>query len=324
MGAIFMHNPNLRLLDEAERLAVDAQPQLITQASSGIPSWLSTWIDPQKIDILFAPMRAAMIAPETKKGDWTTDTAMFMTVEPDGEVSSYDDYSNNGASNANVNFPQRQSYHYQTFTQYGEKEQAKAGLAKLDWANLMDTSSILILNKFQNLSYFFGISGLANYGLLNDPNLTVPISATYSWLTNSSATGATVYQDFVRLFQLLVANTNGLVDHLTPMVLAMSPSQESALTYTNTFNVNVTDQLTKNFPNLKVISAPEYALASGQQLMQLIVMEMDGVPTVEVAYTEKLRAHAIIPGHSSWSQKKSQGTWGAIWKRPIFAAQMYG
>ena len=76
-------------------------------------------------------MKAAEIFGEVKKGDWTTETAMFMLVEPTGEVSSYGDYNNNGVSGANVNFPQRQSYHYQVFTRWGEREVARAGEPRL-------------------------------------------------------------------------------------------------------------------------------------------------------------------------------------------------
>jgi hypothetical protein len=95
-------------------MAQDAQPALITTSNSGIPAFLSTYIDPKLIEILVAPMKAAeIVGEEIKKGDWTTETAMFPVVESTGETSSYGDYSNNGVAGANTNFPQRQSYHYQ-------------------------------------------------------------------------------------------------------------------------------------------------------------------------------------------------------------------
>ena len=49
-------------------------------------------------------------------------------------------------------------------------------MARIDWANRQRIASVLTLNKFQNKSYFFGIEGLANYGLLNDPSLSAPIA----------------------------------------------------------------------------------------------------------------------------------------------------
>ena len=68
---------------------------------------------------------------------------------------------------------------------------------------------------------------------------------------------------------------------------------------------------------------PEYSTAAGE-VVQLIVDEVEGQKTVTGAYNEKLRQHAIIRDLSSFKQKKSQGTWGAIVKRPNFIAQMLG
>ena len=97
-----------------------------------------------------------------------------------------------------------------------------------------------------------------------------------------------------------------------------------ALNKTNQFNVNVTDQLKKNFPNLEVITAPEYGLVDGDELVQLIVKQIDGQMTGTCAFTEKLRAHPIIVGTSNWKQKKSQGSFGAVIFRPFAIASMTG
>jgi hypothetical protein len=304
-------------------IAQDSQPGLVTVSNSGIPAFLSTFIDPKLIEILVAPMKAAQIVgEEIKKGDWTTQTAMFPVVESTGETSSYGDYSENGRAGANTNFPQRQSYHYQVMTEWGELELERAALARIDWANRVNIASVLTLNKFQNKSYFFGVSGLQNYGLLNDPQLSAPIAPAGSW-ANPAYTGLQVYADIQALFSLLQTQANGLVELDTAMTLAMSPVSQVALTKTTEFNVNVMDLLKKNYPNLKVETAPEYATASGN-LVQLYADEIQGQRTAAVAFTEKLRAHPIIVAASSFKQKKSQGTWGSIIFRPFLIAQMLG
>ena len=311
-------------------LAMDAQPVLVTVSNSGIPAFLSTYIDPKVIDILVAPMRAAeIVGDEVKKGDWTTDTAMFPVVESTGETSSYGDHNNNGVAGANVDFPQRQAYHYQVVTQWGERELERFGLARIDWANRLNIASVLTLNKYQNKTYFFGVAGLQNYGLLNDPNLIAAIAPTVEAISGNPTTWALkdalgVYADVQALFtQLQLQSGNGLVDLDTPMTLAMSPVSEVNLTKVTQYNVNVADMIKKNFPNLVVKSAPEYATASGN-LVQLIATEIEGQRTVDVAFTEKLRAHPIVIEMSAFKQKKSQGTFGAIVYRPIFIAQMLG
>ncbi len=309
------------------RLAFDAQPQLVTVSNSGIPAFLSTYIDPKLIEILVAPMKAAEVAgEEIQKGDWTTETAMFPVVESTGETSSYGDYSENGQAGANTNFPQRQSYHYQVMTQWGERELEKAALARIDWSNRVNIASVLTLNKFQNKSYFFGVQGLHNYGMLNDPSLLDSISPTVKAAGGTgwaNATALEVLADIQALYTQLQTQANGLVELDTKMTMAMSPVSEVALTKTTEFNVNVADLIKKNFPGLTVKTAPEYATAAGE-FVQLIADEVEGQRTMAVAFTEKLRAHPIVIGSSSFKQKKSQGTWGAIIYRPIFITSMLG
>lgn len=308
-------------------IAHDAQPSLITVSNAGIPAFLSTFIDPKLIEILVSPMKAAeVVGSEVKKGDWTSETAMFSAIESTGETSSYGDYSENGVAGINSNFPQRQSYHYQVMTQWGEKELERAGLAKIDFANRLNIASILTLNKFQNKTYFFGVAGLQNYGLLNDPNLSAAIVPTTKTATETSwanATAVEINADIQKLYKQLQTQAGGLIELDTPMTLAMSPISEVYLTNTTIYNVNVSDILKKNFPNLKIVTAPEYSTASGE-LVQLMVDTYEGQRTADCAFTEKMRAHPIVVQSSSFKQKKSQGTWGTIIYRPLFIAQMLG
>jgi hypothetical protein len=305
-----------------DSVAFDAQPELITVSNAGIPAFLSNFLDPKLIEVVVSPMRAAEIGGETKKGDWVTTVTTFVMIESTGEVAAYGDYNNGGNADANSNFPQRQSFHYQTFTQWGEKELAYAGLAGIDLASRKNIASVLVLNKFQNQSYFFGIAGLQNYGLLNDPALSAPIVPAIAggW---AASTAEQIFADIIRLFQQVLSQTGGTVDQDTRMTMALSPSNSVNLNKTNQFNVNVFDQIRKNFPGITVKTAPEYSTTSGE-LVQLIVDEYEGQETVTCAFTEKLRAHAMVVGSSSFSQKKSQGTWGAIYFRPAFVAQMLG
>lgn len=309
-------------------LAMDAAGPLVTVSNSGIPNFLLTFIDPELVRVLTTPMQGAVILGESKKGDWTTMNTVFPVVESTGEVSSYGDFNNNGRANANANFPQRQSFHYQTMTEWGERELEMAGQAKINWASELNIASALVLNKFQDNSYFFGVAGLQNYGLLNDPNLSAPITpgatGTGSGTTWATKEGQAIYDDISqRLFAQLVSQTRGLVTRRDKMKLCMSPEIEVNLTKTNQYNVNVADLLAKNFPNLTVVTAVQYATGSGQ-LVQLIADSIEGQNVGTAAFTEKMRAHKIVVETSSFKQKKSQGTWGAVIKVPMAIAGMIG
>ena len=155
------------------RIAMDALPgPMITDPNSALPALLTTTIDPEVIRAIFSPLSFGEILGERKAGDWVEDTRVFPVVESTGEVSSYGDYNNNGRAGVNFNYPQFQSYLFQTIVKYGEREIDRVGLMKLNLVSELNMASSDLLNRYQNLSYAFGTAGLQNYGLLNNPYLS--------------------------------------------------------------------------------------------------------------------------------------------------------
>ncbi|MGO4738638.1 hypothetical protein AB4099_18970 [Bosea sp. 2KB_26] len=313
------------------QFALDAQPALATTGSGGIPAWLTQYVDPEVVRILQAPNEGAEILGETKKGDWTTQTATFPVVENTGEVSSYGDFNANGRSDANVNWPQRQAYLFQTVVEYGDLQVERAGAAKLNWVGEQQTSAAATLDKFGDFTYHFGVAGLQNYGLLNDPSLSAALTPStkaaggVKWINNNAivATANEVYADIQALFSQLVAQTAGRVKRTHQLTLAMAPGADVAMTATNSFGITVGDLLAKSFPNLKVKTSYRYGTAAGN-VVQLIADTFDGHDTGYCAFNEKLRDHAVVRQLSSWQQKKTSGTWGAIIRYPLAISQMLG
>lgn len=321
-------------------LAMDAQPTLSTTPNSGIPAFLTTMVDPAIIEILFAPTKAVDIFGEVKKGSWLDETAMFPVVEHTGEVSSYGDFVTNGRTGANTNFPQRQSYLFQTIKEYGERELERMGLARISWAAEMDKAAAGNMRRFTNLTYFRGVDGLENYGLLNDPGLSAALTPStkvaggVTWFSNGApnATANEVYNDILTVFQQLVNQSTGLVDRETKLTLALGPTSAVAMGFTNAFGITTRDILAQEFPNLKIETAVQYQVVSSSNpqgnaagnLVQLIADEVEGQDVGYCAFNEKMRTHPVIRDLSSFKQKVSAGTWGAIVRMPIGIAQMVG
>ena len=317
-GIIYQTGYAPRQLDSMAKAGIANDADLVTAPNAGILAMFTTYVDPRVIEVAVEPMKAAQIFGETKKGSWTDDSLQFPLGESAGEVSSYGDFSENGMASANVNWEARQPYHYQTIVEVGEREVERAGAAKLDWVTRKQISAALVLNKFQNKTYFSGVAGLANYGLLNDPALSAS-------LPGDDWTALTADQVFASiqgaLYGRLVGQTKGLIDRSASITLLLSPENEVNLLKTNQYNVNVIDQLAKNFPNMKIETAPEMSTAAGE-LVYMIVNEFEGVRTVEPTFTEKMRVHPMVLGLSSWKQKRSQGTVGAIIYRPMMVANL--
>lgn len=312
-----------------QRLLADAAPtnllqsQGVTTSNAGVPAYLTNYLDPELTRIITAPTAAVQIFGEAKKGDWTMKTAQFPVIESMGEVSSYGDENENGTSDANANWEPRQSYHYQAITRWGDLELENAGLGKIDLAAEKNIACATVFNKFQNRSYFFGISGLDNFGLLNDPSLNSPIAATGHW---SGLTGLQIWTDIQNLFRQLQSQCQGNVSMEDELTLAMSPSVQPYLTtpMQNVYgNATVMQMLKLNFPRMEIKTAVEYATTAGE-LVQMIAKQVNGQKVGFCAFTEKMRAHAIVRKTSSTHQKKSAGTWGAIIKVPAGIAGLLG
>lgn len=315
-------NPHLQM-------ALDAQPGLVTSPNAGVLLSAVSIIDPEVVRVLFTPMRAAEImGGEAQKGSWIDQVAYFPVAESIGQVATYGDYSKNGNVDANASWNYRQPYTWQAFKRYGEQQLERWGAAGLNYASELDVSLALTFSKFSNKTYFYGVSGLVNYGLLNDPSLITPISPgtkadTSQGVTFLAATALEIFNDVKSLYTKLVAQMGGNVEMTDAMTLVMSSTRQPALLTTNEFGLNVEDLLKKAFPNLTIKVAPEYTTESGE-LMQLMLPTVDGVKTAYPAYTEKQRAHALVTEASAWSQKNSAGSWGSIIRRPIAIAQMLG
>ncbi|MPV99824.1 DUF2184 domain-containing protein [Bombella apis] len=311
----------------------------VTAPNSGIPSIFSTWTDPNIKRAIITPIKSEEVYGQAQKGDWLTDTAQFPFVELSGQTASYDDYSQNGDSDTNANWVQRQSFHFQTWTKWGEREAERMGAARLDWVSQKNEASISVLNKASNRINLFGVEGLQLRGALNDPDLPAAIQPTPKVASSGTATGGTdwmstadpvqVYNDILKAFQQLSVQMGGNVTLESPLTLVIPTERQQCLLYTNQFRVSLRELLQQNLPNLKIETLPEAGstLSGGQNKitqMQLFLREVDGQETVTTAFTEKLRAHAVERYSSYIRQKKSQGTWGTIWFYPVACVTMVG
>ena len=325
---------------ENYNLACDAQPQLVTVPNSGIPAYLTFFTDPDVLQVLQAPNKAAQIFGEKQKGEWTSSTLIFPVVEQTYETTSYNDFAQSGRSGINMNFPERQPYLYQTVTEYGELEIARAGLAKIGFVAEQKQAAINGLNKFGNLTYFRGVAGLQCYGLLNDPSLYPAIAPIpkanggVAWLngTAPNATANEIFADIQQLVNQLIAQSSGVIDVDSKFKLAMSPKSQGALTATNTFNVNVMALLKNNYKNMEIASAIQYGALTAQnpqgnaagEVVQLWCPDAEGQDSGYCAFNAKLVAGPVIRAESSYRQKFTQGSAGFILRQPFALSQMSG
>lgn len=303
---------------------------LNTQGNNGVPLWMLTYFDPKVIEVLTSPLRAEKIFKPEKRGDWTNPIMQFNLIEHTGEVQPYGDYSEDGDADLNVNYPIRQSYTFQTMASWGDKQIAEYGKAKINYHQQKEIAAAKTIKIAHNTIWFYGVTGLMNYGILNDPDLPTPGAPTpqgalVTWEQKATdPNGALyIYEDIRTLYTTIVNGSDGIISMDDPMKLVMSNTSNTYMAVKSIYNVSVKEYLQGAFPNLEIVTAPEYSTAAGE-LVQLIVDSVDGVPTGILGYTELERSHGVVRGTSSYKEKKSAGSWGSVIFRPFGIAGMLG
>lgn len=328
-GIHFMHEVNkYGMAQDSISMTPNAGSMgLNTYANSGVLNMFTTYYNPKQIDMLYAPTRATKLLPEQKMGDWTDLSAVFALAEQTGQTSSYGDYNENGSSGANFNYESRQQFYFQTMVELGEREVAIAAKGRIDLIANVHAASLNAINRFANKSYFYGVNGLKNHGILNDPDLPDAITpkANAAGKTSWDDKEATeIFDDIVDIISEAVSLNDGLVDlENISGCFAISPNKQKALMKTNIYKVQVRTLVKESFPNLEFVVAPEYSSKAGE-IAQLVLDNIEGQSVGGCYFSDKLRSHAVIQQSSSYKQKKSAGTWGAVISQPTGIITMVG
>lgn len=316
----WIENDNLRTL------ANDAA--LVTVPNSAVPAELTAYYDPRIIDIVTRPLKAREVFSEVQKGDWTTAYAKFRTNELTGSTQPYTDFGQSRTSNVNYNWITRQQYVFQTLIEYGDFEEAVSAVAKIQLAADKQRAAAHVIDVDSNLFYLLGVAGMDIYGILNAPNLSAAITpaptgtgASPLW---ADKTTQQIYDDILALHEQLVSQCDGWVDQSSPLTLLISPASAVQLGKATNFNVSVLDMLNKYFSSLKIVTLPELADETAGERIILIADSMSGNPTGELAFSDKIRAGRVIPEVSSFRQKWTSTTYGAIIYYPFAIATMLG
>ena len=310
----------------AAMLANDAQ--IVTVPNAAIPAELTAYYDPRIIDIVTRPRKAREIFSEVQKGDWTTSHAKFRMNELTGSTQPYTDFGQSRTSGVNYNWITREQYVFQTLIEYGDFEEAVSAMAKIALAADKQRAAAHVIDVDSNLFYLLGVAGRDIYGILNAPNLTAAIAPLPSG-TGGSVLWAdkdtqAVYNDILALHEQLVVQGDGWIDQDSALTLVVSPAAAVMLGKATNFNVSVMDMLNKYFKNLKIVTLPEMSDDTTGESIMLIADEMSGNPTGELGFSDKIRAGRVIPDVSSFRQKWTSTTYGAIVYYPFAIATMRG
>lgn len=316
--------------DNREQLAQDAA--LVTTPNSAVPAELTAWVDPMVVPILTAKRGAREVGYEVKKGDWTTSYDKFRVDEFTGVTTPYSDDGDGAVAGVNPTWLTREQYRFQTTIRYGDLETAVSGMARLNLVEAKQRAAANIIDVDENRFYLLGVANRDIYGLLNEPNLPAAITpgnaagvtpASTEW---EDKTTREIFDDIIKLYQSLLTAGEGNITMDSDLCLLLPPGLSAMLAKATDFNVSVQDMLDKYFKGnrLQIILIPElYDEDSGNTIF-MIARNILGTPTMQFAFSEKLRAGRVVPELSMFKQKFSSTTYGCILYRPFGVAHMTG
>lgn len=335
LSEIGINLPKQQVVDMA-RWAMDDAQGLITTASMTTPiQFLQNWL-PGFVKTLTAARKIDELVGISTIGSWEDEEIVQGVQEPVGNAVPYGDYSNVPLSDWNVNFERRSVVRYEKGLKVGTLEEARAGRIRINTAAEKRAAAGLALEIERNKVGFYGYNSGANrtYGFLNDPNLpayvTVATGAASSTLW-SSKTFLEITKD-IRVAAAKLQNQSQ--DVINPedveTTLAVPTATYGYLSVTSDFGISVRDWISKTYPKMRVVSAPQLNAANGSANVFYLYAESiadgssdDGRVFLQVV-PAKFMAVGVEKQSKAYVEDYTNATAGVMVKRPFAIVRYSG
>lgn len=311
------------------------QPGLTT-SSLGVPiQFLQAWL-PGFVQIMTQARKIDEIVGLTTVGSWEDEEVIQGILEHSGFAVPYTDNSNIPLANYNVVYERRTVIRFEQGFSVGLLEEARAARQRISMAAEKRVGATVQLEIARNLVGFVGFNGGQNrtYGYLNDPSLpayiTVPAGAggDTEWTTK---TALEIIADLRMMFAALRVQSGSNFDpRKMPSTLALATASIDALTTPTEMGMSVLDWLSENYPNVRIVDAPELDAANGGSNVGYLHAD-----TVVDASTDDNRVFdQIIPAKffplgierqaKRYVEDFSNATAGVLNKRPFMVVRVTG
>lgn len=297
--------------------------------------FLQAWL-PGFVEIMTAPRRIDMLVGITVQGSWESEQIVQGVLEQTGNAVPYEDYTNVPLSSWNVNFQTRNIVRFEEGMQVGRLEEARAAAIRVSSAESKRNAASNALEIQRNRVGFFGYNNGDNltYGFLNDPALPayVPLpnggSGFPQW---STKTFLEITSDIRSAVASLRTQSQDLIDpEQVNLTLGIATASVDFLTVTSDFGVSVRDWMTKAYPKMRVVSAPELDSANaGDNVFYLYAEELadsgsDDNRTFVQVVPAKFQTLGVMQKTKSYEEDYTNATAGIMCKRPFAVVRRSG
>jgi hypothetical protein len=337
LSRIGIQLPPLQLRRMIEAVTTfDALDPTLTTGSINTPvQFLQNWL-PGFVNIVTAPRKIDELVGITTSGSWEDEEIVQGVMEVTGTSVPYSDYGNVPLASWNVNFNTRTVVRFEEGMRVGTLEEARASRMRVNTASAKREGATLALEIQRNAVGFFGYNSGDNltYGFLNDPGLPAYIefpngASTFpQW---STKTFIEITKDIRTMLSGLRVATQDLVDpETTAITLGLATAVVDYLTVTTDFGVSVRDWLTKTYPRVRIVSAPELDGAHAGLNVAILYaenvsdMSTDDGRTWLQCVPAKFRVCGVQTLTKGYEEVYSNATSGVMCKRPYAVIRYYG
>lgn len=249
----------------AHGMDADLNPLSSTQASITTPiQFLQHWL-PGFVHDVTAARRIDELVGIVTQGTWSDEEIVQGEMDLTGlDAVPYGDTTNTPLSNWNANYIRRSVVRFEQGMRVGRLEEDRASAVRIDSAASKRMAVTRSLEITRNEVGFRGYNNGNNrtYGFLNAPNLPAYISvAAGTWATKDYLA---IVSDLLTAINQLRTQSRSVIDvRRMPLTLAIATNAVEFLSRVSQFGNSVGQWLRDNYPNVRVVDAPELDTANG-------------------------------------------------------------
>lgn len=312
--------------------AMDANVLTPTTGSPSIAvaaQFLQNWL-PGLVRVLTRARKIDELVGISIGGNWEDEEVIQGVLEPTGFAIPYGDYTNVPLASWNISYERRGIVRFEQGLRVGKLEEARASRININSATEKRAAAAIALEVNRNRVGFYGYNGGVGtrvFGFLNDPGLpsyvAVPAGAGggTTWATK---TFLEITADIRSAMAALQSNSGDTIDPMTtPLVLAIATVASQFLAVTSeTGASSVRGWLTENYPQLRIVTAPELNGANGGANVFYLYPETvedgssDGGRVMEQIVPTKLQTLGVEQQAKAYIEDYTNATGGVMAKRP--------
>jgi len=233
------------------------------QSGAMFQHMLQTWL-PGTLRVATTIRNIDEIAGVTTVGRWEDDLISVRVAEPVAKAELYGDYTNIPLADYRQSIESRGIVRFEQGFQVGKLEDARQSAVGYQSADEKRRAAIESLDISRNQVGFYGFNQPDTnvYGLLNDPSLSAYLTTAQAWKT---ATFDQLVAQFNRLVAQLETQMGGQLQDSAQLVLVLPTGYRSMFSVYSPAASGITFRqwLTENFPNLRIVTTPDFVAANG-------------------------------------------------------------